>query len=69
MRKPREGETERLETARLTFRREQGRALAQRGNEAVTKGRPRCPQCGEPMNPEGHFCPKRNGHRVEAVEG
>ncbi|MBA3944131.1 MAG: DUF3090 family protein [Herpetosiphonaceae bacterium] len=64
-----EGEAERLETARLTFRREQGRALAQRGNEAVTKGRPRCPQCGEPMNPEGHFCPKRNGHRVEAVEG
>lgn len=25
-------------------------------------GRPRCPTCGEPMDPEGHFCPRRNGH-------
>lgn len=62
-------EGEPLETARMTFSREQGRALAQRGNEMISKGRPRCPQCGEPMNPEGHFCPKRNGHRVESVEG
>ncbi len=57
------GETgESLETARLTFTREQGRSLAQHGNEIVAKGRPRCPQCGEPMNPEGHFCAKKNGH-------
>jgi len=25
-------------------------------------GRPLCPMCGEPMDPEGHFCPRRNGH-------
>ncbi len=55
-------EGEALETIRLTFSREQGRGLAQHGAELVTKGRPRCPQCGEPMNPEGHFCPKKNGH-------
>lgn len=55
-------EGEELETARLTFSREQGRGLAQHGSEIVNRGRPRCPQCGEPMNPEGHFCPKKNGH-------
>jgi uncharacterized repeat protein (TIGR03847 family) len=22
-----------------------------------------CPQCGEPMDPAGHFCPKKNGHK------
>ncbi|GAC1653588.1 MAG: DUF3090 domain-containing protein [Herpetosiphon sp.] len=59
-------ESDELQTARLTFSREQGRALARRGSETITGGRPRCPQCGEPMNPEGHFCPKRNGHRVDA---
>jgi uncharacterized repeat protein (TIGR03847 family) len=53
---------ESLETVRLTFNREQGRSLAQHGNEIVSKGRPRCPQCGEPMNPDGHFCVKKNGH-------
>jgi uncharacterized repeat protein (TIGR03847 family) len=21
-----------------------------------------CPLCGEPINPGGHFCPKKNGH-------
>ncbi len=57
------GETgEALETVRLTFAREQGRSLAQHGHEIVARGRPRCPQCGEPMNPEGHFCVKKNGH-------
>lgn len=47
--------------ARLTMTREQARALALVGAEVVTKGRPRCPQCGEPMEPSGHFCLKRNG--------
>ena len=58
-------EGEDLETARFTFSRQQGRGLAQHGAELVTKGRPRCPQCGEPMNPEGHLCLKKNGHRTE----
>ncbi len=61
-------EGEELETVRLTFSREQGRGLAQYGAEIVSRGRPRCPQCGEPMNPEGHFCPKKNGHPIEASD-
>ncbi len=58
-------EGEELETARLTFSREQGRGIAVHGVELVSAGRPRCPQCGEPMDPEGHFCIKKNGHRTE----
>lgn len=43
--------------------RSQIRAMAHWGIEVSGRGRPICPQCGEPMDPEGHFCPKRNGHK------
>ncbi len=43
--------------------RSQVRALVSWGITVVNRGRPICPQCGEPMDPEGHFCPKRNGHK------
>ena len=29
---------------------------------AVQAGRPPCPQCGAPLDPTGHFCPRRNGY-------
>lgn len=28
----------------------------------VQAGRPPCPQCGEPLEPTGHFCTRRNGY-------
>lgn len=43
--------------------RSQLRAMCRWGMEVVARGRPTCPQCGQPMEPEGHFCPKRNGHK------
>ena len=43
--------------------RDQLRALARWGIEVASRGRPVCSQCGEPMDPEGHFCPKKNGHK------
>ena len=43
--------------------RSQMRAMAHWGMEVASRGRPLCPQCGEPMDPEGHFCPKKNGHK------
>jgi uncharacterized repeat protein (TIGR03847 family) len=43
--------------------RNQARALARWGQDVVSRGRPICPQCGQPMEPEGHFCPKKNGHK------
>ena len=37
-------------------------ALVARGEELVAGGRPNCPLCGTPMDPDGHSCPKTNGH-------
>ena len=34
------------------------RAFAKRALEVVGAGRPSCPLCGYPMNPEGHVCPQ-----------
>lgn len=28
----------------------------------VQAGRPPCPLCGAPLDPTGHFCPRRNGY-------
>ncbi|MGH8973707.1 MAG: DUF3090 domain-containing protein [Acidimicrobiia bacterium] len=48
--------------ARLYLTPGQARAMASRGIEAVVAGRPPCPLCGGPLDPEGHVCPKLNGH-------
>jgi len=29
----------------------------------VQAGRPACPMCGEPLEPTGHFCVRRNGYQ------
>jgi uncharacterized repeat protein (TIGR03847 family) len=41
----------------------QMRAFSIHGQEVVAAGRPICAMCGQPIDPEGHFCPRRNGHR------
>ncbi|MEY2417515.1 MAG: hypothetical protein QOG90_195 [Actinomycetota bacterium] len=46
---------------RVLVTREQGRALAIRATMLVESGRPPCPWCGHPLDPEGHTCPKKNG--------
>ena len=42
--------------------RSQMRKLARWGADVVSRGRPICSQCGQPEEPGGHFCPKKNGH-------
>lgn len=37
--------------------------LSRWGVIVTESGRPICPQCQQPMEPEGHFCPKKNGHK------
>jgi len=56
-------EKEPLGVVRFWCSRQQVRALGHWGIELVNRGRPICPQCGEPMDPSGHFCPKKNGHK------
>jgi uncharacterized repeat protein (TIGR03847 family) len=50
-----------LASARFWVRPAQMAALARRGLELVTAGRPLCALCGLPMDPEGHVCPRKNG--------
>jgi uncharacterized repeat protein (TIGR03847 family) len=38
-------------------------AMGRWGLEVSGRGRPVCPLCGQPIEPDGHFCPKRNGHK------
>ena len=57
------GEAAEGRTARFWCTRSQLRAMCRWGIEIASRGRPLCPQCGSPMDPEGHFCPKKNGHK------
>jgi uncharacterized repeat protein (TIGR03847 family) len=50
-----------LASARIWVKPPQMLAFATRGLELVAAGRPACPVCGQPMDPEGHLCPRRNG--------
>jgi uncharacterized repeat protein (TIGR03847 family) len=46
---------------------DQMRALARHVAALVAAGRPSCVMCGRPIDPEGHFCPKKNGHGAKAT--
>jgi uncharacterized repeat protein (TIGR03847 family) len=39
------------------------RAFAKRALAVVSAGRPSCPFCDLPLEPEGHICPRQNGYR------
>lgn len=49
-------------TARFALTRAQAAGFVARARELVAGGRPLCPICGMPMDPEGHVCPRSNGH-------
>ena len=49
-------------TARFWATRAQMRALSDHTLEVVNQGRPICPLCDSPIDPDGHFCPKSNGY-------
>lgn len=59
-------EREELSTVRFWATRAQMKALSEHTMQVVEQGRPICPLCDQPINPDGHFCPKSNGH--EKVE-
>jgi len=52
---------------RLKLSRQQMLVLANHIRGVVAGGRPICGNCGRPMDPDGHFCPKSNGHKKEPV--
>jgi uncharacterized repeat protein (TIGR03847 family) len=57
-----EDEPESAAQIRFWATRSQMQKLARWGADVINRGRPICPQCGQPMEPEGHFCPRKNGH-------
>jgi len=54
-----------VEPQRVRFwaTREQMLSLARHGANVCAAGRPLCPFCHNPLDPEGHQCPAMNGHR------
>lgn len=52
-----------LRVVRFWVTRSQLVALSDWAKQVIKSGRQVCPQCGEPMDPEGHLCPKKNGHK------
>jgi probable phosphoglycerate mutase len=59
---PETEDQESVDVVRFWATRDQMRALARHVTEVVAAGRPICVLCGRPIDPEGHFCPRRNGH-------
>jgi uncharacterized repeat protein (TIGR03847 family) len=55
-----EGEED-TRVARIWASRAQMKALSRQIKEVVSRGRPICSMCGEPIDPDGHFCPRSNG--------
>jgi len=40
------------------------RTFVERAFRVVRAGRPTCPLCGNPLDPAGHICPRKNGSYV-----
>jgi uncharacterized repeat protein (TIGR03847 family) len=51
-------------SARFAITRAQAAAFVEQARSLQRAGRPTCPMCGEPKDPEGHVCPRSNGHVV-----
>lgn len=41
---------------------ESAREFAARSNRVISAGRPPCPLCEEPLDPDGHICVRTNGY-------
>ena len=48
---------------RVRITAEAARAFIKRAQRVVAAGRPPCPLCALPLDPDGHICPRQNGHR------
>jgi uncharacterized repeat protein (TIGR03847 family) len=57
-----EEETQDARIARFWATRGQMQAISHHALQVVSMGRPICPLCNRPMDADGHFCPKSNGH-------
>lgn len=61
-----EADEESGESVRFLLSRSQVRDFVVHALAVVQEGRPICPLCGLPMDPDGHACPATNGHHPAA---
>jgi uncharacterized repeat protein (TIGR03847 family) len=40
--------------------------FVERARRVVSAGRPPCPLCNQPLDPDGHVCPRQNGYHRQA---
>ena len=57
-----EEEDEEIATVSFWLTMKQSEELADEALKVCAAGRPRCFLCGQPMNRDGHICPRANGH-------
>lgn len=62
-----EEEREDSTAIRARFAPSQGASLVAQLEEIIAAGRPICPLCLSPIDPEGHVCVKSNGHSRQPV--
>lgn len=60
---PLSDETEGPDALRVRLTADMVRSFIVRAQRVVAAGRPPCPLCNLPLDPEGHICPRQNGHR------
>ena len=61
---PRNDEPRDIESVGLWITTAQAGILSEEALKICAAGRPTCFLCGQPINPEGHACPRANGHTV-----
>ena len=59
-----EDDDEGPDTLRVRLTPTEARGFVKRALTVVAAGRLPCPLCGQPLDPQGHICPRRNGHYV-----
>jgi uncharacterized repeat protein (TIGR03847 family) len=57
-----EDEDDEIDLVRVRLEPRRALVFAARALEVVAGGRLPCPFCGQPLNPEGHICVRRNGY-------
>jgi uncharacterized repeat protein (TIGR03847 family) len=57
-----EEDTEDLDRLRVRLTPVETQAFIERAKRVISAGRPPCPLCGQPLDPDGHLCPRHNGY-------
>ena len=57
-----DGDTEGPDFVRVRLTTAETAAFVERSLRVVAAGRPPCPICGRPLDPQGHLCPRKNGY-------